>query len=124
MRAFYGLVGARQFAGAGALWSQRMRQEFPPAANIDGRFAQTQEVRLERADVVALDPRQGRATVAVELLEVTGNPPRRRRYTGTWQVVRAAPGREGPQWLLDRPALREATAAARRRGGDGDDGDD
>jgi hypothetical protein len=102
-----------------------MRQEFPPAANIDGRFAQTQEVRLERADVVAYDPRQGRATVAVELLEVvTGNPPRRRRWTGTWQLVRAEPGREGPGWLLDRPALREAPGGARARGGGGDDDDD
>jgi serine/threonine-protein kinase len=123
VRAFYGLVGARQFAGAGALWSQRMRQEFPPAANIEGRFAQTQEVLLERADVVAFDPRQGRATVAVELLEVSGNPPRRRRWTGTWQVVRVEPGREGAGWLLDRPALREAPAGARARGGAGDDDD-
>jgi hypothetical protein len=103
VRAFYGLVGERRFAGAAELWSPRMRQAFPPAANIDGRFDQTHELRLQRVDVVTVNPGQGQATVAVELVEVIGNPPVQRRWTGTWQLIRGEAG-----WLLDRPDLAPA----------------
>lgn len=102
VRTFYGLVARREYAGAAQLWSGRMQGAFPPGPNINDRFAQTQELRLQRADVVALNQAAGRATVEVELVEVIGNPPVTRRYAGTWQLVRGARG-----WLLDQPSLRQ-----------------
>ncbi|GAC1317090.1 MAG: hypothetical protein NVSMB2_10470 [Chloroflexota bacterium] len=96
---FYGLVSSHQFDTAANLWSEHMRIAFPVAENINSRFAQTQSIQLQRADVVNRTGSQ--ATVAVELTEVTTNG--QRRYVGTWQLVRGANG-----WLLDQPNLQAA----------------
>jgi serine/threonine-protein kinase len=101
VRSFYGLVGAGQFEGAAGLWTPRMVAAYPPGDNIVGRFGQTRRVIVQRAEAVGLDPSAGRATVAVDVLEVLGPPPVTRRYVGTWQLVRSARG-----WLLDQPNLR------------------
>ena len=77
-----------------------MQANYPPAANLNGRFAQVQAMTLQRADVISVDQASGRATVAVDLIEVTGSPPARRRWVGTWQLVRGPSG-----WLLDNPSL-------------------
>jgi hypothetical protein len=102
--AFYRLVAQRQFDAAANLWTARMRVAFPPVENIHSRFGATQRLMLQRAEVVAQDDVAGRATVAIELVEVVGPqgaPAITRRYVGTWQLVRGPAG-----WLLDQPNLR------------------
>ncbi len=101
VRTFYQYVNARQFAEAAALWSPRMRGAYPPAQNIDSRFAQTQTLTLSRADVVQVDAASGRATVAVRLSEVVGPAGSTREYAGNWNLVRGSSG-----WLLDDPNLQ------------------
>jgi hypothetical protein len=97
---FYGLASAGQFEGAAGLWTPHMTAAYPPRENIAGRFGQTRRLVVQRAEAVAVNPVAGRATVAVELLEVVGTPPVSRRYVGTWQLVRGGNG-----WLLDQPNL-------------------
>jgi hypothetical protein len=48
-----------------------------------------------------LDDSAGRATVAVVLREVLDEAPFERRYSGTWDLVRADGG-----WRLDQPDLK------------------
>ena len=98
---FYSLAGSGQFDGAARLWTPRMAAAYPPGENITRRFSQTRRLTVQRAQTVSLDARAGRATVAVDVLEVVGAPPVTRRYTGTWHLVRGAGG-----WLLDQPNLR------------------
>jgi hypothetical protein len=98
---FYALAEQHEFAAAAELWSPRMQANYPPAENIDGRFAATQQLTLRAADVVALDEAAGQATVAIDLVEVVGG--QSRRYVGTWQLVRGPRG-----WQLDQPSLRAA----------------
>jgi hypothetical protein len=97
---FYALVSQGQFDSAAALWTPRMRAQFPPRENIDQRFSRTQAIQVNRAEVLNQD--QSRATVAVDLTEsdaVAG----RRRYVGNWHLVHGANG-----WLLDQPELQIA----------------
>jgi serine/threonine-protein kinase len=101
VQAFYGYAAAGRFEGAAGTWSQRMLLAYPPGENISQRFGQTRELTLRRAETVAIDETSGRATVAVDLVEVAGSPPVTRRYVGTWQLVRGPAG-----WLLDQPNLR------------------
>jgi hypothetical protein len=96
---FYQLVSQQQFDLARQLWTARMQAAYPPAENIRRRFAQTEQINLRRADIVTLDEAGGRATVAVDLVEVTSSATR--RYVGTWQLVRVGGG-----WLLDQPNLQ------------------
>ena len=100
VRSFYAHLNQADFGGAAGLWTAHMRSAFPPAQNIDSRFAQTRSLSVQRADVVALDAAQGRATVALTLSEVAGSPARTRTYTGNWYLVRGPNG-----WLLDQPDL-------------------
>lgn len=95
---FYQSITQRQFDRAAQYWSPRMRAQYPPAENIGGRFAATRQITVQRADVVALDEAAGQATVAVDIVEVMGSPPRARRLSGSWQLVRGASG-----WQLDQP---------------------
>lgn len=76
-----------------------MQAQYPPAENIAGRFSQTQRLWVNSAQVVSVSG--DRATVAVDLGEVTGSPAVTRRWVGTWQLVRGPSG-----WLLDAPNLR------------------
>jgi hypothetical protein len=96
---FYALVAQHQFDSAVQLWSPHMRSAFPPRQNIDERFSQTRRVVLRQADVVAVDPSAGQATVAVDLVEDT--PAGSRHYVGNWSLVRGPNG-----WLLDQPDLK------------------
>ncbi len=95
---FYTRVAGRDFAGAAALWTDRMKANYPPAQFIDGRFADTSGLQLLRNETVSEDLLTGRATVSIDLVETTSAGTR--RWAGTWQLVRAGQG-----WLLDRPAL-------------------
>ncbi len=103
VRSFYADLNQADFGGAAGLWTAHMRSAFPPAQNINSRFAQTQSLSVQRADVVTLDAARGRATVALTLTEVTGSPAQTRTYTGHWYLVRGPSG-----WLLDQPDLHTA----------------
>jgi hypothetical protein len=96
---FYELVQRHDFDSAAELWTPRLRGEFPPAENIDRRFAQTQEVIVNRVEVVSA--RGEEALVGVDLNE--RNSGGERHYVGTWSVVRSGDG-----WLLDQPNLQTA----------------
>jgi hypothetical protein len=99
---FYRLIEQHAYDRAVQLWSQRMRDDYPPAQNIWGRFDQTQQLVVRRADVTALNEAAGRATVSVDLVEVLSSG-ERRRYVGSWSLVRGGSG-----WLLDQPSLLPA----------------
>jgi hypothetical protein len=96
---FYELVQRHEFDTAAELWTPRMRAAFPPAENIDHRFAQTQQVVVNRVEVVSARGEQ--VVVGVDLNE--RNAAGQRHYVGTWSVVRA-----GNAWLLDEPNLETA----------------
>lgn len=96
---FYTAAAQQNFTQAAAYWSPRMQAQYPPAENIVGRFSQTQRLFVNSAQVVSVSG--DRATVAVDLSEVTGNPAVTQRWVGTWQLVRGPSG-----WLLDAPNLR------------------
>jgi hypothetical protein len=102
VRAFYQLVEHKQFDRAERLWSPRLRQVFPPAEYIVERFARTRQLVVEQAELVALDPTRGNASVRVEVVE-TLDGGSRRRYRGTWDLVLARPS---GSWLLNQPDLR------------------
>jgi hypothetical protein len=95
---FYALVSSHQFDAAARLWSPRMRAAFPPEVNVNQRFSQTQDIQLNRAEVISQDP--ARATVDVDLLESLDQAGPR-RFTGVWYLVRGSTG-----WLLDQPQLQ------------------
>jgi eukaryotic-like serine/threonine-protein kinase len=95
---FYNLVEAHRFDEAAALWTARMRQEYPPRGYIDGRFAPTTRIDLRRNEITSLDRRAGTATVAVDLIEYRTVEPSPRRFVGWWELV-LVDGR----WLMDRP---------------------
>jgi len=96
---FYELVGRHEFDTAAQLWTPRMRAAFPPAENIDQRFAQTQQVIVKRVEVESA--RGDTAVVSVDLDEQQAAG--RRHYVGTWSVVH-----DGTSWLLDQPNLEAA----------------
>ncbi|MGI8913158.1 MAG: protein kinase domain-containing protein [Chloroflexota bacterium] len=97
---FYTLVGGHQFDRAAQLWSAALQANFPPSANINGRFANVQEMTVRRAVVTAQTTQT--ATVAVDVVELdSGTPGSRREYVGAWQLVRGADG-----WLLNQPSLQ------------------
>ena len=93
---FYRLVQRHQFGSAAQLWSEQMQADYPPAEFIDQRFAQTRQLKLREARVIASDG--GVATVAVDVVEVAADA--RRRWAGTWQLVLTPAG-----WLLNQPNL-------------------
>ncbi|MDQ6672766.1 MAG: hypothetical protein M3069_18825 [Chloroflexota bacterium] len=97
---FYTLVSNHEFDSAAELWSPRMRAAFPPQVNLNQRFGQTQDIRLQRANVVTQN--QVQATVQVDLVESDGSSGQR-HYVGTWYLVRGPNG-----WLLDQPQLQSA----------------
>jgi LysM repeat protein len=102
VRGFYARLQQGQFGQAANLWTPRMRSAYPPAENINSRFARTQSLTVNRADVIAMDVTSGRATVALQLTEVVGPPQSTREYVGTWSVVRGPDG-----WQLDQPNLKQ-----------------
>jgi hypothetical protein len=98
---FYTLVGQHRFGQAAQLWSPAMRAAYSPASNIDGRFAAVQQMIVRQA--TQTNSGAGRATVAVDVVEIdAGSPPVTREYVGDWQLVAGPAG-----WLLDQPNLRQ-----------------
>ena len=95
---FYRLVVEERFDDAADLWTADMRQRYPPEGNIDGRFAPTTEIELQRNEIVAFDPDVGTATVAVDIIEYRESGPSPRRFVGDWDLV-LVDGR----WLMSDP---------------------
>jgi serine/threonine-protein kinase len=95
---FYALVTQHDFSAAARLWTAQMKANYPPAENIDGRFANTTSISLTGSRIVSQDQASGSAVVAVDIVEVTTSGTS--RWTGTWQVVRV----QG-EWLLNQPNL-------------------
>jgi len=95
---FYRLVVEERFDEAAALWTAEMRERYPPAGNIDGRFAPTTDIDLVRNDIVAMDVGAGTANVAVDLIEYRETGPSPRRFVGDWDLV-LVDGR----WLMSDP---------------------
>src|SRR5438094_322358 len=94
---FYQAVAAHDFAGAAALWSAAMQEQYPPAEYIDRRFMATQQINLMAERVVATGG--GVAVVYVDIVELGGG--QTRHWVGTWQLVNSASG-----WLLNHPDLQ------------------
>jgi hypothetical protein len=99
---FYQLAEQRAFDQAVLLWSASMQAAYPPAENLDNRFARTARLKVQQVQLVALDEAAGRAVVALDLVEIldTGAS---RRWVGNWELERSPEG-----WLLSRPALQRA----------------
>ncbi|MEJ7748863.1 MAG: hypothetical protein WKF56_06150, partial [Candidatus Limnocylindrales bacterium] len=79
------------------LWTARMREEYPPRGNINGRFGPTTRIRYNRLEILDLDRSNGTAVVAVDLVEDRTDGTQR-RYIGTWDLVLTGRG-----WLMDDP---------------------
>ena len=92
---WYSLVEQHRFDEATALWTSRMRASCAPSRCIYGRFANTTDINVRRAQLVSYDADDGRARVAVELIERTTSETR--YFSGSWDLVRS-----GGRWLLDR----------------------
>jgi hypothetical protein len=84
---FYRLVVLERFDDAAELWSSQMLARYPPDAYIDGRFAPTTEIVMQRNEIVAMDPRAGTATVAVDIVEYRESGPSPLRFVGSWDLV-------------------------------------
>ena len=95
---FYDLVEAHDFDAAAALWTARMRNEYPPNEYIAGRFSRTTRIDLRRNEVVQFDASSGTAVVAVDLVEYRTVEPSPRRFVGSWDLVLTDDG-----WRMDEP---------------------
>jgi eukaryotic-like serine/threonine-protein kinase len=95
---FYELISAHEFSAAAQLWSARMRAEYPPSRYINGRFAHTTSIVLNRNQLISMNLGAGTAVVAVDLTEYRDVSPYSRRWVGRWDLVLTRNG-----WLLDEP---------------------
>jgi hypothetical protein len=95
---FYDFVEAHRFDAAAALWTDRMLAEYPQDGYIDGRFAPTTRIDLNRNEVVSLNSSAGTAVVAVDLIEYRSSGPSPRRFVGSWDLVLTDAG-----WRMDEP---------------------
>jgi hypothetical protein len=92
---WYRLVSSQQFEAAYALWSERMKSDFPRQGNLDNRWASTAGVTIHSLQVVEWS--ESRASVAIDFTE-TSRSGSERRFRGSWELVWV----DG-QWLLDQP---------------------
>jgi hypothetical protein len=93
--AFYGHVVDEEFDAAYALWSDRMKSEFPRDGNLDGRFDDTASITFTQLRTVARDG--NRALVQANFVEEYESGAAR-EFIGYWEVVQV----DG-RWLLDQP---------------------
>ena len=75
-----------------------MREQYPPAGNIDGRFAPTTRIDIDRLNIERMSLRNGTAVVSVAITEYRSSGPSPRRFAGTWELVLTDAG-----WLMDEP---------------------
>lgn len=93
--AFYRYVTDGRFDEAYALWSDRMKAEFPRRENLDERFANTAAIRFTQLSVASRGP--DTATVQANFVE-TYDSGSSREFIGYWELIRV-----GDRWLLDWP---------------------
>jgi eukaryotic-like serine/threonine-protein kinase len=93
---FYELVEAHEFDAAAALWTDRMRRQYPPDGYIDGRFSRTTRIDLRGNDLI--DATSRAAVVGVDLIEYRSVEPSPRRFVGRWELVLTDKG-----WRMDEP---------------------
>ncbi len=98
VRRFYDLVERHDFDAAARLWTRRMREEYPPKGNIDGRFAPTTRIDIDRLAIESVNRRAGTAVVSVAITEYRESGPSPRRFVGRWDLVLSDRG-----WLMDEP---------------------
>jgi len=96
--AFYGAVEAHDWDTAIALWSPSMQERYPPQQWLIDRFERTTRIDITRLQTVSIDADDGRARVAVTIVEYRTVEPSPRTFSGSWDLV-LIDGR----WLLDQP---------------------
>jgi len=96
---FYDAVEAHDYDAAAALWSPRMRREYPPSRYINGRFDATTRIDVNRVRIEQMSVARREAVVAIDITEyrTSGSA---RHWFGTWDLV-LVDGR----WLMDDPHL-------------------
>ena len=72
--------------------------EYPPDGNIDGRFAPTTRIDINRLRIERMSLRSGTALVSVAITEYRSSGPSPRRFVGSWELVLSDRG-----WLMDEP---------------------
>ena len=92
---WYSHVEDGAFDAAYALWSDRMKANFPRAANLDNRWANTADVRIIQLYVA--EQTATTAKVQIEFVE-TKDDGSSRHFIGWWELIRSGDG-----WLLDWP---------------------
>jgi serine/threonine-protein kinase len=98
VRRFYDLVERHEFDAAARLWTRRMREQYPPERYIDGRFAPTTRIDIDRLSIERMSLRNRTAVVSVAITEYRSSGPSPRRFAGTWELVLTDAG-----WLMDEP---------------------
>lgn len=96
---FFDLVLQRRYEEAAALWSPRMKANYPPFTNINERFAGSTVLTVNQAQLTSSS--DGVAVVAVDLTEVADGVVH--HWLGTWRLVDI-----GGRWLLDQPDFQPA----------------
>jgi hypothetical protein len=96
---FYRLVVALDYDAAAALWSPRMRSEYPPSRYIAGRFDATTRIDINRIRIEQMSVARREAVVYIDITEYrsSGSP---RRWVGTWDLVLI-----NGAWRMDDPHL-------------------
>lgn len=96
---FYRLVVAHDYSAAAALWSPRMRAQYPPSRYIKGRFDATTQIDINRLRIERMSVANRTAVVYIDITEHRSSGPSRHWY-GTWDLVLI-----NGVWLMDRPHL-------------------
>jgi hypothetical protein len=96
---FYRLVANHDYDAAAALWSPRMRRQYPPSRYIDGRFTETTRIAINRLRIERMSLAQRDAVVFVDLTEYRSSGAAR-HWFGTWDLVLL-----NGAWLMDEPHL-------------------
>ncbi len=96
---FYRLVEVHDYDAAAALWSPRMRREYPPSRYIDGRFDATTRIDVNRLRIERISLARREAVVFIDITEYrrSGSP---RHWVGTWDLVLI-----NGAWRMDDPHL-------------------
>jgi serine/threonine-protein kinase len=97
--AFYRAVVMHDYDAAAALWSPRMRREYPPSRYIDGRFDATTRIDVNRLRIERMSVARRTAVVFIDITEYrsAGAP---RHWVGTWDLVLI-----NGAWRMDDPHL-------------------
>jgi hypothetical protein len=93
--AFYGHAERQEFDAAYALWSDRMRAQFPRRENLDERFDNTADIAI--LSLFVAEQSGAWAAVQIDFVE-TYDGGSSRRFIGWWEVI-LIDGR----WVLDQP---------------------